>query len=239
MAKILKELANFVKPGISTEDIEKLADELISFYKVKPAFLGFNDYPASTCISINEEVVHCVPSDRVIKSGDLVSIDMGIIFKGFNLDSAITVPALDKKENYSEWSSKNPKKSKLLEVTKKSLSLALSKMKDGASIGDIGYTIQSFVEKNGLVIVKELTGHGIGKSLHEEPQILNFGRPKEGIKLKEGMTVAIEPIVSVGEWRLKNSADGFGYETKDGSLSAHFEHTVAITKNGVTILTEE
>jgi len=239
LAKILKELEKAVKPGVTTDDIDKLASELISFYKTKPAFLGFNDFPAVSCISVNEEVVHCVPSNRVIRAGDLVSVDMGLIYKGFNLDSAVTVVALKDGQSYGDWASANPGKHQLLETTQKALKKGISKVVTGVRVGVISSTIQQVVENNGLVIVKELTGHGIGRGLHEEPQIPNFGQPKSGVELEEGMVVALEPIVSMGDWQLKDHKDGFGYLTKDSSMAAHFEHTIAVTKKGAVILTQE
>ena len=238
LAEILSKLASSVKPGIATLELEQLARELVSFYKVKPAFLGFESYPAVLCISINEEVVHSLPSERKITEGDLVSIDMGIIFNGFNLDSAVTVVALDS-QNHKEWASLHPRENNLLNTTKEALNLGMSKIKAGRKTGEISNAIEQLVNANGFFVVKELTGHGIGRSLHEEPQIPNFGSKNSGVEMKEGMVLAIEPIVSMGDWRITKSNDDFAYVTRDGSRSAHFEHTVAVTEGGPLVLTKK
>jgi len=232
LAKIIKKLEKAVKPGITASSIEKLANELVLFYKVKPAFLGYDKFPASICVSINDEVVHCVPTNRPILIGDVVSLDFGIIYKGFYLDSATTV--LARKDNKKSY----PEKEKLISVTKKALDIGVGQAKAGNYIGDIGYAIESFVKKEGFSVVRDLIGHGIGRKLHEEPPIPNFGKRGTGEKLKIGMVVAIEPMLSTGNWKVELSDDGFTYRTKDGSLSAHFEHTVAITKGGPFILTK-
>lgn len=232
LAKIIGKLEKAVRPGIATNSIEKLANELVLFYKVKPAFLGYDRFPASTCVSINDEVVHCIPTSRSILDGDVVSLDFGIIYKGFYLDLATTVLARkDNKKSYSE-------KEKLISVTKKALDRGLGQAKVGNYVGDIGHAIESFVKKEGFSIVRELVGHGIGRELHEEPSIPNFGKKEAGEKLKIGMVVAIEPMLSMGDWKVELADDGFTYKTKDGSPSAHFEHTVAITKGGPLILTQ-
>lgn len=228
LAEILKRLSEKVKPGIPTNAIEKLADELILFYEVKSAFLNFGDYPSSVCVSLNDEIVHCVPSERIIKEGDMVSLDFGIVHNGFNLDSAVTVIA---------GQAKGKKDKKLLSVTREALNRAIKEIKIGKHIGDIGYAVQSFVEENGFSVIRELVGHGIGKELHEEPQIPNFGRKGDGPELVVGMVLAIEPMVSAGAWQTVLGEDKFAYKTKDGSLAAHFEHTVAVTEKGPLILT--
>ena len=242
LAEIIKKLAEAVKPGITTKDIDKLASELILFYakendsQVKPAFLGYGGYPANVCISVNDEVVHGVPSSREFKEGDLVSLDMGIKFKDFYLDSAITLPVWGGMD-YNNWSEYNPKFHKLIEVTKEALNAGIKQARSCNYTGDIGNAVQTVIERNKFGVIRELVGHGVGRELHEEPQVPNFGRPDEGIKLQEGMVIAIEPMVSVGDWRLVKGTDGFTYKTKDGSWAAHFEHTVAVTKNGPVVLT--
>lgn len=228
LAKILKELADSVKPGIPTKAIEKLANELVLFYGVGSAFLNYQGYPASICVSINDEVVHGLPSDRIIAEGDLVSLDFGIKYDNFYLDSAVTVLA---------GKNENPQIKKILEATKKALEKGIEKATLGNYIGDISHAIQSFVEKEGFSVIRDLVGHGIGKDLHEEPQIPNFGKEGQGPELVEGMILAIEPMVSAGDWKIILGDDKFTYKTKDGSLAAHFEHTVAVTKKSPIVLT--
>lgn len=242
LAEIIQKLSNAVKPGVTTQDLDKLAGELILFYakqeggKVRPAFLGYGGFPANVCTSVNDEVVHCVPSDRKLQEGEIISLDMGIKYQDFYLDSAITVPVLGD-VNYDVWARLNPKLHKLLEVTKKALEAGINRAKVGSRIGDVSHAIQLVIDRNEFGIIRELVGHGIGRQLHEEPQVPNFGRAGEGVKLEEGMVIAIEPMVSVGDWRLVKGDDGFTYKTKDGSYAAHFEHTVAVTKDGPLILT--
>lgn len=228
LAEILERLSEKIRPGVPTDSIEKLADELLLFYGVKSAFLNFGGYPSSICVSLNDEVVHCLPSERIIKEGDIVSLDFGIVYKGFNLDSATTVIA---------GKAKSKKDENLLNITKEALGRAIKEAKIGKHIGDISFAVQSFVEKNGFSVIRELVGHGIGKGLHEEPQIPNFGEKGKGPELIEGMVLAIEPMVSAGSWQTVLGEDKFAYKTKDGSLAAHFEHTVAVTKKGPLILT--
>lgn len=239
LAEIFKKLKKEIKPGITTKDLDKLAEELILFYSeknpeagIKAAFLGYKShgdkesYPATLCISINEEVVHCAPSGRILKEGDILSIDSGILYKGLNVDSAITVGV--------GKVSKTAKK--LIEVTKKALDKGIKQVKPNRTLGDVGYAIQKFVESEGFNVIRDLVGHGIGKELHEEPQVPNFGRAGQGIALKQGMVIAMEPMVTAGSHEVIQ--DGLAWKTKDSSLSAHFEHTVAVTERGNTILTK-
>ncbi len=228
LAEILKKLSEAVKPGITTNDLEELAKELVLSYNVKPSFLGHYGYPANLCTSVNEEIVHSVPSDRILKEGDLLKLDMGVMRKGLHSDSAITILV----------GKSDKEKEKLINITKESLNIGISKAKVGNTLGDIGSAIQKYVEGNGFNVVRDLVGHGIGRELHEPPQVLNYGKSGEGEELVEGMVIAIEPMVVTGSWKIKNSKDGFGFVTKDGGLAAHFEHTVAIVENGPLILTQ-
>src|SRR3990167_8542615 len=231
LAKILRKLAEEVKPGITTNHLEKLARELVLYYGVKPSFLGYDGYPAALCTSVNDEIVHSVPSERILKDGDVLKLDMGVLHKGFHTDSAITVMV----GNVDDAS---PQAVKLINVTKEVLKIGISKAKVGNTLGDIGSAIQKYVEDNGFNVVRELVGHGIGQELHEEPQVLNYGEAGQGEKLVPGMVIAIEPMVVTGKWGIKNGKDGYAFVTKDGGLAAHFEHTIAITEKGPEILTK-
>ncbi|HEY4507241.1 MAG TPA: type I methionyl aminopeptidase [Candidatus Paceibacterota bacterium] len=243
LSEMLDRLSKSVRPGITTKEIDKLSGELVLFYaekerdaKIKPAFLGYGGYPANICLSINDEVVHGLPSDRKLNEGEIIGLDMGIKYHDFFLDSAITVPVLGDL-SYKNWSGKNHVLHKLLEVTKEALNAGIKQARVGNRIGDIGHAVQAVIERNKFGVIRELVGHGIGRELHEEPQVPNFGRTGDGVELKEGMVIAIEPMVAVGDWQVKIAKDGFTYKTKDGSMSAHFEHTVAITKDGPIVLT--
>jgi methionyl aminopeptidase len=235
LAKIMNELKKKVKPGITTMELEKLAESLILKAGGKCSFKGYKSkdgesarpYPFCLCTSVNEEIVHVPPSNRVLKEGDVLKLDLGIFYKGFHTDMAITVPV--GKVSFEAQ--------RLIRATKKALKLAIKKVKPGNTFGDIGNTIQRYVESQGFNVVRELCGHGIGRELHEEPKILNYGKRKSGEKIKEGMVFCIEPMVTAGDWHLKRTKDGFGYQTVDGSLTAHFEHTIAVTKNGCRVLT--
>lgn len=241
LAEILKKLSEAVKPGITTNDLEKLARELISYYGVRPSFLGYDKYPAALCASVNDEIVHAVPSNKILKDGDVLKLDMGVLHKGFHTDSAITVLVgqNNKVINITTYDVVSPQmQKKLINVTKRALSIGISKARVGNTLGDIGSAVQGYIEREGFNVVRDLVGHGIGRELHEPPQVLNYGKPGEGEKLKAGMVIAIEPMVVTGDWKIKNSKDGFGFVTKDGGLAAHFEHTVAITENRPKILTE-
>jgi len=227
LAGIMKELEKNVKPGITTEDLNRLAENLILKSGGKCSFKGYEDYPACLCTSINEEIVHSVPSARQLKDGDIISLDLGIFYQGFHTDMAITVPV----------GKISPETQRLIRATKKALKRGIKKTRPGNTIGDIGNTIQRYVEGQGFNVVRELCGHGIGKEIHEDPKILDYGKRHSGLEIKEGMVLCLEPMVTVGDWKLKKSADGFGYQTQDGLLCCHFEHTVAVTKNGCQVLT--
>lgn len=228
LAKILRRLKEEVKPGITTNHLEQLTRELVLSYKVEPSFLGVDNYPAYLCTSINEEIVHGVPSERMLKDGDVLKLDMGIKHRGFHTDSAISVIVGEDND---------PQKRKLLQVTREALEIGISQAKAGNTTGDIGSAIQEFVHKNGFEVIQDLVGHGIGKNLHEWPQVPNFGKPGQGEELVTGMVIAIEPMVVTGKKRTKIGKDGFTFITGDKGLAAHFEHTIAITEDGPRVLT--
>lgn len=228
LAKIMKKLKKEVKPGITTKYLNKVAEDLIFSYKAKPSFKGFHGYPAALCTSLNEEIVHSVPSNRKLKNGDILSLDLGIRYKGLCTDMAFTV-SIGKIDKRME---------KLIKVTEKALDIGINQCKEGNYLENIGGAIENYVKKNGFNVVRELVGHGVGKEVHEEPQIPNFSEGNQKIKLKQGMVLALEPMVTMGDWRVEKTKDGFGYKTKDNSLSAHSEHTIAITKKGAKILTK-
>ncbi len=228
LAQIMKELEKKVKLGVATKHLDKVAKDLVLKYKGKPSFKGYDGFPAVLCTSINEELVHCIPSDRKLKEGDVISLDLGILYKGFHSDMAVTVPVGEIL----------PEAQRLIRAAKKALKRGIKKVRPGNTFGDIGNTIQRYVEGQGFNVVRDLSGHGIGRELHEDPQILNYGKRRTGSKIKEGMVFCIEPMIAMGDWKLKKAKDGYGYQTKDGSLCAHFEHTLAVTKTGCRILTK-
>ncbi|HVW76408.1 MAG TPA: type I methionyl aminopeptidase [Alloacidobacterium sp.] len=228
--EILDHVRGFVKPGATTMDLENAAAAKIAELGATPAFKGYHGYPAVLCTSVNSEVVHGIPSaNRVLREGDIVSIDTGVIIDGFYGDSAITVPVGEKVA---------PKAQRLLDVTKASLENGIRAVKVGAYLGDIGAAVQEVVEADGFSVVREFVGHGIGTRLHEDPQVPNYGRRGQGMKLREGMVFCIEPMVNVGKPGVQVLSDGWTAVTEDGSLSAHFEHTVAVTADGAVILTQ-
>lgn len=237
LAAILSELAGMAKPGMKTIELEMRAREIIAQNNVKPSFLGYRNYPGVICLSVNSQCVHTPGSDYTLLEGDLLKLDFGVFLDGLHTDSArtILVTHLDKdavKENpeYKE-------RRKLIAVTRECLEKAIPLCEDGNYLGDIGHTIQKHAEDNGFAVAFELGGHGIGKELHEEPWVANTGKAKSGLALKNGMVLAIEPIINMGSGNIKDGKDGFTYESADGSLSAHFEHTIAITDKGPEILT--
>jgi methionyl aminopeptidase len=228
LAEIMKNLERRIEPGITTKELNMAAESHIFKLGVKPSFKGYEGYPAALCTSINEEIVHAVPSERKLKEGDIITLDIGIYHKGFHSDMAKTF-------GVGEVSSETRR---LVRVTKKSLKIGIKKVRPGNTTGDIGNTIQRYVESQGFGVVRDLCGHGIGRNLHEDPQILNYGKRKKGEKLKEGMVICLEPMVVMGDSRIKKGSDNFAFLTYDNSLSAHFEHEVAITKEGCMVLTE-
>ena len=261
LAKILDEVVKAVKPGVSAKDLDGLAESLILYQGGEPVFKGYKikeekrAYPASLCVSINDEIVHGVPSEKkIIKEGDIVGLDIGMrwpsrkipnpktqndflrhseaegrrISEGLITDTAVTV-GVGKISKEAE---------KLLRVTKESLVLGISILKPGVRLGDLGFIIQQHLEKNNLSVIRDLCGHGVGKGLHEEPMVLNYGKKGTGTELKEGMVIAIEPMASLGDWKIKVDDDGWTIRMADRSLAAHFEHTVVIIKEGAEILTK-
>ncbi len=228
VALILEEIRRYIKPGITTIEIDRLAEKLIKKYHCAPAFKGYRGFPASICVSVNEQIVHGIPGKRRLKEGDIVSLDLGVKLDGFFGDAAITVPV----------GKIDPESQKLLRVTKEALYKGIERAQLGRRLSDISHAIQSWVEKHGFSVVRDFVGHGIGKNLHEEPQIPNFGRPNFGPRLKEGMVLALEPMVNIGSYEVKILDDGWTAVTADGSRSAHFEHSIAVTKDGPLILSE-
>jgi methionyl aminopeptidase len=227
VARVLAELEAMVAPGVTTADLDALAEQRLREAGAAPAFKGYHGYPATICASVNEEVVHGIPSGRPLADGDIVSIDMGAKLDGFYGDSAVTVPV----------GTISPEAATLLAVTQASLYEGLNAVKAGGRLSDIGAAVQRHVEAHGFTVVREFVGHGIGTALHEEPQIPNYGTPGRGPRLTEGMVLAIEPMVNMGKAAVKVLGDGWTAVTKDGSLSAHFEHTVVVTADGCRILT--
>ncbi len=228
VARILKSIEDIIAPGIVTMELEELANKKCKEMGVKPAFKGYRGYPYALCISVNEQVVHGFPSKRRLKKGDIVSLDFGVIKNGYYGDAALTVPVGEVERPLL----------RLLEVTEKALYKGLSAIKPGGRVSDISHAIQQFVEGHGYSVVRRFVGHGIGRNLHEDPQIPNFGPPGQGEVLKEGMTLAVEPMVNMGGEEVEILKDGWTAVTKDGSFSAHFEHTVVVTSNGYEILTD-
>jgi|UniRef100_A0A7V6A4A7 methionyl aminopeptidase len=226
VAEILEEVKMQVRPGVETRELDELAEACCRRYKVKPAFKGYRGYRHSLCIAVNEEVVHGIPGPRRLKAGDLVSLDFGVLYDGFYGDAAITVPVGEV----------TPQAHKLMQTTEESLYAGIAEVKVGGRLGDISHAVQTTVEQQGFSVIRQFVGHGIGRALHEDPQIPNFGPRGRGPALKVGMTLAIEPMTSAGSWEVKILEDGWTAVTEDGSLAAHFEHTVALTENGVLIL---
>ena len=228
MAEALAEITTFVKPDIETLELDALAEEICRRRKVKPAFKNYRGYPRSICISINDEIVHGIPSHRRINAGDLVSIDFGVRHDGYFGDAAVTL-AVGKVSETAE---------KLMKATEEALYAGIAKVVAGNRLSDVSHAVQTTVESYGFSVIRDFVGHGIGRSLHEDPQIPNYGPPGHGPLLQPGMTLAIEPMVSAGRWEISVMPDGWTAITKDGSLAAHYEHTVALTENGVLILSK-
>ena len=228
--EVLELVRGLVQPGASTLDLEKAAEARTKELGARPAFKGYHGFPCCLCTSINSEVVHGIPSaKRVLKEGEIVSVDFGAFVEGYCGDAAITVPVGKKID---------PRTAQLVEVTEASLNAAIAVMKPGATLGDVGFAVQKVVEAAGFSVVRDFVGHGIGVHMHEDPQVPNFGEAGQGMKLKAGMVIAIEPMVNAGKSDVVVLGDGWTAITADGSMSAHFEHTVAVTATGARILTE-
>lgn len=230
VARTLNSLEPIIKQGVSTEELDNLAEDLINKEGAVPAFKGYRGYPASICTSLNEEVVHGIPSrKKKLRDGDLLSIDLGVKFKGYYGDATVSYLVGRVDEGTKE----------LFNVTKEALHKGIDKCRAGNRLYDISYAIQHCAESNGYNVVRDFVGHGIGGELHEEPQIPNYGKPHTGPLLKEGMVFAIEPMITQGTWEVKTLKDGWTVVTLDGALSCHFEHTIAIMENGPAILSKE
>jgi len=232
VAEVLQELKRRVAPGVTTLDLDAVAEQMTLKKNAIPAFKGYNVggriYPRCLCASINNEIVHGIPSNRALKEGDIIGLDYGVIFEGFYGDSAVTV-GVGKVSEVAQ---------RLMDVTEQSLYKGIEQLRDGKRLGDLGAAVQRFAESAGFSVVRAFVGHGIGKRLHEEPPVPNYGEPERGLRLKEGMVLAIEPMVNAGGYEVEIKDDGWTAVTKDGSLAAHFEHSVAITKDGPFILSQ-
>lgn len=227
LAATLRSVAKRVKPGVSTLELDTEAERLIRAGGGEPSFLGYQGYPASLCVSVNDEVVHGIPSDRVLKDGDLMTLDLGVIIDGWYTDAAITVPV----------GTISPTAKKLMDATKRSLDIAIKAAVVGARVGDIGAAVQRVIDPTGFGIVRELCGHGVGRAVHEEPQIPNYGRAGSGPLLQAGMVIAIEPMITAGAPGVHTLDDGWTVVTNDSSLAAHYEHTLVVTERGPLIVT--
>ncbi len=235
LARVLKEVAQSVRSGVSTAKLDRMAEKLIRASGGEPSFKGYRAfgartaYPASLCTSINDEVVHGIPSEsRVLQEGDIIGLDIGMKYKGLYTDMAVTV-GVGKMNKESE---------RLIEVTRQALQIGISAAAPGATTGDIGEAVQAYVEKEGFQVVRDLVGHGVGHEVHEDPQVPNFGKKGMGARLQEGMVLALEPMVTMGSWKVSVDKDEWTWKTRDHFLSAHFEHTIVITKDGARVLTE-
>lgn len=228
-ASALRVVGEAVAPGVTTAQLDEIAAEHIRNEGGKPAFLGYRGFPATLCVSVNDEVVHGIPGKRRLREGDIVSVDCGVIVDGYYGDAAMTFPVGQVSDQAR----------RLMDVTREALDAAIARCRPGMRLGDVGNAVQTVVERAGFSVVREYVGHGIGRSMHEEPQVPNFGRAGTGVTLKPGTVLAIEPMVNAGGYAVRSLDDGWTVVTADGSLSAHFEHTVAITEDGPSILTLE
>ncbi len=227
LAKVLELLVQEIRPGLTTSRLDALAEREIRRRGAVPSFKGYRGYPACVCVSVNEEVVHGIPGERALVEGDIVSLDVGAVYQGYQADAAVTVPVGEV----------SPLARRLMDVTRGALEAGIGAAKAGSRLGDISAAIQQHAEGHGFSVVREYVGHGIGRDMHEEPQVPNYGLPGKGPLLKAGMPLALEPMVNVGSWRTRVGADGWTVSTMDGSLSAHFEHTIAIGEGGGEVLT--
>ena len=226
-AQVLQLAGEMVEPGVTTGEIDRAVKKFILSHGAKPSFLGYGGFPGSACISINDQVIHGIPGGRVIQAGDIVSVDVGAFIGGFHGDNAATFAAGEV----------SPEAQRLMDATRRSLELGIEAAVPGNRIGDIGFAVQSYIESQGFSLVREFVGHGVGRDLHEEPEVPNYGRPGHGARLVPGMTIAIEPMVNQKGYQVEVLGDGWTTVTKDGGLSAHFENTIAITESGPVILT--
>ena len=228
LARVMQQLRQIIRAGITTGEINQLAEALLEKEDAQPAFKGYKGFPASICTSVNEEIVHGIPGSRILKEGDIISLDLGVLYKDYYADAAVTLPV----------GAVSADLRKLMSVTKASLAEGIRQVRVNNRVSDISHAVQSHVEKHGFSVVRQFVGHGIGSQLHEEPEIPNFGKPHTGPVLKEGMVLAIEPMVNVGSWESEILENGWTAVTKDRLASAHFEHTVAVTKRGPEIITQ-
>ena len=226
VAGTLDLVRDLVRPGVTTHALDAKAEEYIRDNGGEPSFLGYHGYPAATCISINEEVVHGIPGDRVVRDGDIVGVDVGVVKNGYHGDAAATFEVGEIPEPVR----------RLLRVTQECLDQAIGAFRDGNRLGDVGHAVQSHAERHGYGVVRALVGHGIGEKMHEDPQVPNYGKPGVGLKLKPGLVLAIEPMITMGGWEVETLADQWTIVTRDGSMAAHFEHTVVLTEDGPEVL---
>jgi methionyl aminopeptidase len=226
VAEVFEKLKGMIIPGVTTKELDQAAEEYILLKGARPAFKGYKGFPATLCISVNEEVVHGIPGPRQLKEGDIVSLDVGVNLSGYFGDAAVTLPVGEV----------DPEAKRLLEVTEKALSIGIERAMVGNRLFDISYAIQRWVESHGFSVVRDFVGHGIGRDLHEEPQVPNFGAPHQGPRLEKGMVIALEPMVNEGTYEVRVLSDGWTVVTRDGKRSAHFEHTIAVSDDRAEIL---
>ena len=227
VARMIAAITRAVEPGMTTQDLDDVAVQELQKHDAKPAFLGYMGFPATICTSVNEEIVHGIPSKRVLKEGDLVKCDVGAIVDGMHGDAAVTLPVGEVSDEAL----------RLIEATRESLNQAIAQVRSGARLGDLGEAVQKYAEARGYGVVREYVGHGIGRKLHEEPQVPNYGVAGRGQMLRAGMAIAIEPMLNLGTWRTRTLEDGWTVVTADGRLSAHFEHTMAVGEEGAEVMT--
>ena len=227
-ALTVQRLVEEVRPGMTTADLDAIAEKIIRGEGAVPSFKGYRGFPATICTSVNEQVVHGIPGKRILKSGDILKLDVGAVWEGYHGDSAVSVFVEQPPSDVAE---------KLVRVTEESLQAGVDQLQAGRRLSDVGYAVQQVAEGAGFRCVREYSGHGVGRALHEDPQVPNYGRPGRGPTIKPGLVVAIEPMVNMGDWRTRVLADHWTVVTADGSLSAHFEHTIAITEDGPEVLT--
>lgn len=228
VALILERLRQGIRPGMTTAELDEITLRDAQLYGVTPSFKGYHGYPANLCVSVNDEVVHGIPGERVLREGDIVSLDFGAIYEGLQADAAVTVGV----------GQIDPEAQRLVEATRGALMAGIGRCRPGAHLGDVSAAIQEYVETRGFSVVREYSGHGVGRELHEDPQIPNFGSPGSGPRLRQGMTLALEPMVNAGGWLTRLAPNQWTVLTADSSLSAHFEHTIVITAGGAEVLTD-